>query len=165
MRVYRGDIDVRAIIDAGLAVRALERADSERVSSSDFVVSIGQGYDDWSAEFIDTILDFIERDRRVARRFRTWRKARSRHRASRVARMPYYMEHFQRDPDVVNGQWVIKGTRVTLRTILASLADGDSEDDIRRNFPAVTNDNIRAVIAFAAAAAADDLPLSELPRL
>lgn len=79
--------------------------------------------------------------------------------------MPAYMEHFNHDPNVVNGQWVIKSTRVTLRTILASLADGDSEDDIRRNFPAVTNDNIRAVIAFAADAAADDLPLSELPRL
>lgn len=77
--------------------------------------------------------------------------------------MPHYMEHFQRDPDIVNGQWVIKGTRVTLRTLLASLADGDSEDDIRRNFPAVTHDDLRAVIAFAADAAGDDLAASELP--
>jgi uncharacterized protein (DUF433 family) len=79
--------------------------------------------------------------------------------------MRSYMKHLQRDPDIVNGQWVIKGTRVTLHTILASLADGDSEDDIRSNFPAVTHDDIRAVIAFAADAAADDLPLSELPRI
>jgi uncharacterized protein (DUF433 family) len=79
--------------------------------------------------------------------------------------MPYYMEHFQRDPNVVNGQWVIKGTRVTLHTLLVGLADGDTEDDIRRNFPAVTHEDIRAVISFAANAAADDLPLSELPRV
>lgn len=45
-----------------------------------------------------------------------------------------YMSHFHRDPNLVNGQWVIKGTRVTLRTILATLAEGVSEESILADF-------------------------------
>ena len=74
-----------------------------------------------------------------------------------------YMSHFHRDPNIVNGQWVIKGTRVTLRTILATLAEGSSEEEILADFPALTHEDIRAVIAFAAASAAEDLPVPEMP--
>ena len=74
-----------------------------------------------------------------------------------------YMSHFHRDPNIVNGQWVIKGTRVTLRTILATLAEGVGEEEILADFPALTHDDIRAVIAFAAASAAEDLPVPEMP--
>jgi predicted RecB family nuclease len=66
-------IDVKAIIKAGLAMRALERT-NEYVSSSDFTIRLAEVYSDWTAEFIDTILDYAERDLRVARRFRTWRR-------------------------------------------------------------------------------------------
>jgi Protein of unknown function (DUF433) len=31
--------------------------------------------------------------------------------------------YFQRDPEICGGETILKGTRVTLRTILASLAD------------------------------------------
>lgn len=75
------------------------------------------------------------------------------------------MSHFHRDPDIVNGQWVIKGTRVTLRTILATLAEGISEEEILADFPSLTHDDIRAVIAFAAASAAEDLPVPEMPTV
>lgn len=74
-----------------------------------------------------------------------------------------YMSHFHRDPNIVNGQWVVKGTRVTLRTILATLAEGASEEEILSDFPSLTHEDIRAVIAFAAASAAEDLPVPELP--
>ncbi|MGZ5434197.1 MAG: DUF433 domain-containing protein [Thermoanaerobaculia bacterium] len=76
-----------------------------------------------------------------------------------------YMSHFHRDPDIVNGQWVIKGTRVTLRTILATLAEGISEEEILADFPSLTHDDVRAVIAFAAASAAEDLPVPEMPTV
>jgi uncharacterized protein (DUF433 family) len=36
----------------------------------------------------------------------------------------HYQERIQRDPRIAGGDAVIKGTRVTLRTILASLAEG-----------------------------------------
>lgn len=48
--------------------------------------------------------------------------------------------------------------------ILASLADGDSPEDILKDFPTLTANDVRAVIAFAAASAEEDLPLHALPR-
>jgi uncharacterized protein (DUF433 family) len=61
------------------------------------------------------------------------------------------------------GDAVIKGTRVTLRTILASLAEGAAPADILRDFPSLTEADVRAAIAFAAASAQEDLPVSEIP--
>jgi uncharacterized protein (DUF433 family) len=74
-------------------------------------------------------------------------------------------ERFMRDPSICGGETVIRGTRVTLRTILASLAEGAAEDEILRNFPALTRDDLRAVIAFAAASAEEDLPVRGVPAL
>ncbi len=53
---------------------------------------------------------------------------------------------------------MFKGTRVTLRTVLASLAEGDAISDILVAFPTLTDDDVRAAIAFAAASATEDLP-------
>jgi uncharacterized protein (DUF433 family) len=49
-----------------------------------------------------------------------------------------YHDRIIRDPQIVGGEPVLKGTRVTLKTV-------------------------RAVIAFAAASAQEDLPLAETP--
>ena len=46
-----------------------------------------------------------------------------------------YSDRIVRDPQVCGGQAVFKGTRVTLRTVLASLADGDSIEEILEAFP------------------------------
>lgn len=75
-----------------------------------------------------------------------------------------YRDHITRDPDICGGAPVIRGTRVTLRTLLASLAEGCDEVEILRNYPAVTKEDLKAVIAFAAASAEEDLPVSEVPR-
>jgi len=75
-----------------------------------------------------------------------------------------YHDRIVRDPQIAGGEPVIKGTRVTLRTVLASLADGDSTEDILKDFPTLTTVGVRAVIAFAAASAEEDLPLQALPR-
>ena len=64
-----------------------------------------------------------------------------------------YLDHISRDPNICGGAPVIRGTRVTLRTLLASLAEGCEDEEILRNFPAVTKEDLRAVIAFAAASA------------
>jgi len=74
-----------------------------------------------------------------------------------------YHRHFARDPGVCGGQTVIKGTRVLLRTVLDSLAEGAGADDILRSFPTLKDADVRAAIAFAAAGAADDLPVPALP--
>ena len=69
-----------------------------------------------------------------------------------------YQAHIVRDPAICGGQPVIRGTRVTLRTVLASLAEGASVDEILEDFPTITADDVAAVIAFAAASAQEDLP-------
>ena len=68
-----------------------------------------------------------------------------------------------RDPQVCGGEPVFKGTRVTLRSILASLADGDRPDEILAAFPSLQQDDIQAAIAFAAASAEEDLPIPAMP--
>lgn len=63
-----------------------------------------------------------------------------------------------RDPAVCGGQPVIKGTRVLVRVLLSYLAHGESTATILKEFPSIGEDDLRAVIAFAAASAAEDLP-------
>jgi len=76
-----------------------------------------------------------------------------------------YKKRIVRDPNICGGQPVIKGTRILLRTILASLAEGDTIDQILKDFPTLTEEDIRAVIAFAAASSKEDLPIPELPDI
>jgi uncharacterized protein (DUF433 family) len=54
---------------------------------------------------------------------------------------------------------------VPLRTVLASLAEGDSAQDILNDFPSLRPEDIQAAIAFAAASAEEDLPTPEPPRI
>ncbi len=76
-----------------------------------------------------------------------------------------YENYFLRDPNVCGGEPVIKGTRVPVRTILASLAEGDRIDEILNDFPTLSEDDVRAVIAFAAASAEEDLPILAAPNI
>ena len=43
--------------------------------------------------------------------------------------------------------------------MLADLADGATIEDVVKDFPSLTEEDVRAAIAFAAAAARDDMPL------
>jgi len=74
-----------------------------------------------------------------------------------------YNQFIVRDPAICGGLPVIMGTRVTLRTILATLAEGASVKEILADFPTLTEEAIRAVIAFAAFSAEEDLPLQPIP--
>lgn len=67
-------------------------------------------------------------------------------------------EFIIRNTKICNGAPVFRGTRVPLRTVLASLADGDDEESILKEFPTLTREHVRSAIAFAAASAVDDLP-------
>lgn len=76
-----------------------------------------------------------------------------------------YLRHIVRDPNVCGGQPVIAGTRVPLRTVLSSLAEGADIGEILADFPTLTAESVRAAIAFAAVAAEEDLPVSGVPVL
>lgn len=51
------------------------------------------------------------------------------------------------DPQICGGEPVVRATRVPVRTILASLAEGATVEEILEDFPSVTEAGIRAVIA------------------
>jgi uncharacterized protein (DUF433 family) len=72
-----------------------------------------------------------------------------------------YHDRVERNPSVAGGEAVIKGTRVSLRTVLASLTEGATADEILKDFPTLTEGDIRAAIVFAAASAQEDLPVAE----
>ncbi len=76
-----------------------------------------------------------------------------------------YEERIVRDKGICGGEPVFKGTRVTLRTVLASLAGGDSTEDILSDFPTLKAEDVQAAIAFAAASAEEDLPVPAVPHI
>jgi uncharacterized protein (DUF433 family) len=76
-----------------------------------------------------------------------------------------YRKFIVRDPKICGGEPVIKGTRVTVRTILASLAEGATIQEILKDFPTLKEGDVRAVISFAAASAEEDLPVPSLPSV
>jgi len=79
--------------------------------------------------------------------------------------MTNYEERIVRDPKVCGGEPIFKGTRVTLRTVLASLAAGDSAEEILADFPSLKAEDVQAAIAFAAASAEEDLPVPAVPHI
>jgi uncharacterized protein (DUF433 family) len=76
-----------------------------------------------------------------------------------------YRDFIVRDPKICGGLPVMRGTRVPLRTVLASLAQGSTIEELLREFPTLTDEMVRAAIAFAAASAQEDLPVPELPNV
>ena len=76
-----------------------------------------------------------------------------------------HTERIIRDPSICGGDPVFRGTRVTLRTVLASLEEGDNPEEILAEFPSLKDEDIRAAIAFAAASAEEDLPAQAVPRI
>jgi uncharacterized protein (DUF433 family) len=74
-------------------------------------------------------------------------------------------DYLARDPKVSGGEIVFKGTRVPLRTVLASLGEGDSFDALLKAFPSLTLDHLRAAVAFAANSALEDQPVPAVPQV
>ena len=54
------------------------------------------------------------------------------------------------EPGKRSGKPCIRGLRMTVADVLAYLASGMSEEDLLRDFPDLTREDIRACLAFAA---------------
>jgi uncharacterized protein (DUF433 family) len=76
-----------------------------------------------------------------------------------------YSDYIVQDPQICGGEPVVRSTRVTVRTVLASLAEGATVQEILEDFPSLREESVRAIIAFAAASASEDLPLRAVPAL
>ena len=76
--------------------------------------------------------------------------------------MNNWSEHILVDPTVCHGNACIKGTRILVSVILDNLAAGVTERDILQNYPALSRDDIRAALRYAAEMARErivELPL------
>lgn len=60
------------------------------------------------------------------------------------------LELITTSPDIRNGKPCIKDTRITVYDVLEYMASGMSEQEILNDFPALTQEHIRAVLTFAA---------------
>lgn len=64
--------------------------------------------------------------------------------------MPYY-DRIVIDPDVLVGKPIIKGTRLAVEFIIELMASGWSHEDILKNYPGVTPEDILACLSYASA--------------
>jgi uncharacterized protein (DUF433 family) len=61
-----------------------------------------------------------------------------------------WRDRIEINPEILVGKPVVKGTRLAVEFILDMVAGGCSEDEILRNYPGITHDDILACIAYAA---------------
>lgn len=54
------------------------------------------------------------------------------------------------DPELCGGEPCIKGTRIPIHIILSHMAAGDTEENILKNFPGITHQDILACLEYAA---------------
>nr|VFJ97723.1 MAG: Uncharacterized conserved protein, DUF433 family [Candidatus Kentron sp. H]VFJ98546.1 MAG: Uncharacterized conserved protein, DUF433 family [Candidatus Kentron sp. H]VFK03291.1 MAG: Uncharacterized conserved protein, DUF433 family [Candidatus Kentron sp. H] len=62
-----------------------------------------------------------------------------------------FEDHITITPDIRGGKPCIEGTRITVYDILEYLAGGMTEQEILDDFPSLGQEDIRRVLAFAAA--------------
>ncbi|MBW2039403.1 MAG: DUF433 domain-containing protein [Deltaproteobacteria bacterium] len=63
----------------------------------------------------------------------------------------------QSDPDIMMGKPVIVGTRITVELILEKLAAGETIEQILKAHPRLTEEAVRAALAFASEALRADV--------
>jgi uncharacterized protein (DUF433 family) len=61
-----------------------------------------------------------------------------------------WQDHIVIAPDLHHGDPCIKGTRVPVRTIVGSLADGSSTQEILAAYPQLTAEDIQGALAYVA---------------
>jgi len=54
------------------------------------------------------------------------------------------------DPKIMLGKPVIRGTRLTVEMIIEKLAYGETAEDLRKDYPFLAEDDIRAALLYAA---------------
>ncbi|MBI3353479.1 MAG: DUF433 domain-containing protein [Nitrospirae bacterium] len=54
------------------------------------------------------------------------------------------------DPKIMLGKPVIKGTRLTVEIIVEKIAYGETIEDLKKDYPFLTEDDIKAALLYAA---------------
>ncbi len=61
-----------------------------------------------------------------------------------------WREYITVDPEIAHGQACVKGTRVLVSIVLDNLAAGLSAKEILKSYPSLSEESIRAAIAYGA---------------
>lgn len=61
-----------------------------------------------------------------------------------------YKDRIVRDPKILSGKPVIRGTRIPVETILRKLGDGLSFEDLLKAYPTLRKEDILAAISYSA---------------
>ncbi len=64
--------------------------------------------------------------------------------------MEYISERIVIDPQICNGKPTIRGSRITVQSILEFLSAGDSREEILKQYPKLKQEDIQASLKFAA---------------
>jgi uncharacterized protein (DUF433 family) len=60
-----------------------------------------------------------------------------------------YRDRIEINPQVCSGKPIIRGTRILVTSILSQLSAGESVEAVRRGYPELTDEDVRAAIEFA----------------
>jgi len=75
-----------------------------------------------------------------------------------------YTEHIVADHRIMGGVPCIRGTRIAVATVVGMMAEGTAAEGIVAEYPQLTFEDVRAALAFAAAAVDErQLPLLRAP--
>ena len=61
------------------------------------------------------------------------------------------------DPNVCHGQAVVKGTRIPVHQIVRMLANGDSIDELLKDYPSLSRVDVLACLEYAASLAEEQV--------
>jgi uncharacterized protein (DUF433 family) len=73
-----------------------------------------------------------------------------------IAHSPSYRERITRDPAVLVGKPVVKGTRISVELILKHLAQNPDTEELLAAYPRLTIEDVQAALAYAQAVLAGD---------
>jgi len=72
---------------------------------------------------------------------------------------PRWQDRIEVSPDLHHGDPCIKGTRIPVKIIIGSLADGMTPEEITEAYPQLTREDILAALSYAADMLHDDILL------
>jgi len=61
-----------------------------------------------------------------------------------------FLDRISSDPDICHGKPCIKGTRIPVYLIVSLVGEGASIEEIIKDYPSLTEEDIRAAIKYAA---------------
>jgi len=67
------------------------------------------------------------------------------------------LDHIISDPAILGGKPIVRGTRISVEIILEWMASGATRDEIVKNYPPLTNEDIQQALDFAAAMLRNDV--------